>query len=78
MTGPAAVNADTSVSSTAENTLLLTALLIIAIILLIAYRSPLLWLPPLLGAIVAIDVAKAAAHGLANAGLTVSTLSAES
>ena len=39
--------------------------------------APALWLLPLLGAIAAIVVAKAAAHGLANAGLTVSTLSAD-
>ncbi len=75
--GPAAVNADTNISSTAENTLLITAIGIIAIILLIAYRSPLLWLPPLLGAIMALDVGKAAAHGLANAGVTVSSLSVD-
>jgi putative drug exporter of the RND superfamily len=75
--GPAAVNADTNITTGAENTLLYTAIGIVAIILLIAYRSPLLWLPPLLGAIMAIDVAKAAAHGLANAGLTVSSLSVD-
>jgi RND superfamily putative drug exporter len=49
----------------------------VAVILLIVYRSPLLWLLPLFGAIGAIVVAQAAAHGLANAGLTVSTLSAD-
>ncbi len=75
--GPAAVNADTNVSSGAVNALLITAIGIIAIILLIAYRSPLLWLPPLIGAILALDVGKAAAHGLANAGLTVSGLSVD-
>ena len=46
------------------------------IILLLVYRSPLLWLLPLFGAIGAIVVAKAATHGLASAGLTVSSLSA--
>ena len=75
VTGLAAVTADTSVENT--NVLLLRALLIVAFILLLVYRSPLLWLLPLLGAVAAIDVAKAAAHGLANAGLTVSTLSAD-
>ena len=75
VTGSAAVTADTSVENT--NVLLLRALLIVAFILLLVYRSPLLWLLPLLGAVAAIDVAKAAAHGLANAGLTVSTLSAD-
>jgi putative drug exporter of the RND superfamily len=75
--GPAAINADTNVGSAAVNALLITAIGIIAVILLIAYRSPLLWLPPLLGAILALDVGKAAAHGLANAGLTVSNLSVD-
>jgi putative drug exporter of the RND superfamily len=75
--GPAAVNADTNVSSGAVNALLVTAIGIIAIILLIAYRSPLLWLPPLLGAILALDLGKATAHGLVNAGLTVSSLSVD-
>jgi len=76
VTGPAAVNADTS-GGNAQTELLLTALIIVAIILLIVYRSPVLWLLPLLGSIGAIVVAQASAHGLANAGLTVSTLSAD-
>jgi len=76
VTGQAAINADSGISASVLNVLLLTALLIVAVILLIVYRSPLLWLLPLVGAIGAIDVARAAAHGLANAGLTVSTLSA--
>jgi putative drug exporter of the RND superfamily len=76
VTGPAAINADSSAGNQ-QTALLLTALLIVAVILLIVYRSPLLWLLPLLGAIAAIVVAQAAAHGLANAGLTVSTLSAD-
>jgi putative drug exporter of the RND superfamily len=76
VTGQAAINADSGISSSVLNVLLLTALLIVAVILLIVYRSPLLWLLPLVGAIGAIDVARAAAHGLVNAGLTVSTLSA--
>jgi putative drug exporter of the RND superfamily len=49
----------------------------VAIILLLVYRSPVLWLLPLLGSIAAIIVAQASVHGLANAGLTVSTLSAD-
>ena len=76
VTGPAAVNADSSAGNQ-QTLLLLTALIIVAVILLIVYRSPLLWLLPLFGAIGAIVVAQAAAHGLANAGLTVSTLSAD-
>jgi RND superfamily putative drug exporter len=73
VTGPAAVAADSGVGNTAP--LLLTALAIVALILLLVYRSPVLWLLPLAGAVAAREVAKAAAHGLATAGLTVSSLS---
>ncbi len=76
VTGPAALNADSSAGNQ-QTILLLTALIIVAVILLLVYRSPILWLLPLFGAIAAIVVAKAAAHGLADAGLTVSTLSAD-
>ena len=76
VTGPAAVNADTAVGSQ-QTTLLLTALIIVAVILLLVYRSPVLWLLPLLGAIAAIITAQASAHGLADHGLTVSTLSSD-
>ncbi len=76
VTGQAAVNADSS-GGNQQTRLLLTALVIVALILLIVYRSPVLWLLPLFGAIAAIIVAQASAHGLANAGLTVSTLSAD-
>jgi putative drug exporter of the RND superfamily len=76
VTGPAAVNADSGVGSKALTNLRLTALAIIVVILLLVYRRPLLWLLPLLGAVAAIIVAEAGAHGLASAGLTVSTLSA--
>lgn len=76
VTGSAAIYAD----GNAENQkilLLLTALIIVAVILLLVYRSPVLWLLPLIGAIGAIIVAQASVHGLANVGLTVSTLSAD-
>jgi RND superfamily putative drug exporter len=76
VTGSAAVNADSGVSGSAQDMLLLTALVIIMVILILVYRSPILWLLPLFGALGAIVVAEACAHGLANAGLTVSTLSA--
>jgi RND superfamily putative drug exporter len=76
VTGSAAVNADSGVSGKAQDTLLLTALVIIMVILILVYGSPVLWLLPLFGALGAIVVAEAAAHGLANAGVTVSTLSA--
>jgi putative drug exporter of the RND superfamily len=76
VTGSAGITADSGVKSGNQTRLLLTALVIIAVILLIVYRSPLLWILPVLSAVGAIEVAKAAAHGLANAGLTVSSLSA--
>jgi putative drug exporter of the RND superfamily len=75
VTGSAAVITDTPIANT--TVLLLRALLIVSVILLVVYRSPLLWLVPLIGDLMAIDVAKASAHGLANAGLTVSSLSAD-
>jgi len=76
VTGPAAVNADTTAGNQ-QTALLLTALIIVAVILLLVYRSPILWLLPLAGAIAAIITAQASAHGLADHGLTVSTLSAD-
>jgi putative drug exporter of the RND superfamily len=76
VTGSAAVNTDSGVSGNAQDALLLTALVIITVILIVVYRSPFLWLLPLFGALGAIIVAESAAHGLADAGLTVSTLSA--
>ena len=76
VTGSAAVYADSDAANQ-QSLLLLTALIIVAVILLLVYRSPVLWLLPLSGAIAAIVVAQAAVHGLANAGLTVSTLSAD-
>ncbi|HTZ26921.1 MAG TPA: MMPL family transporter [Streptosporangiaceae bacterium] len=76
VTGSAGLVTDGGVSSKTLNLLLLTALLIVVIILVLVYRSPLLWLFPLFGALGAIVVAEASVHGLLNAGLTVSTLSA--
>jgi RND superfamily putative drug exporter len=76
VTGSAAIYADGNAANQ-QTRLLLTALIIVAVILLLVYRSPVLWLLPLSGAIGAIIVAQASVHGLANAGLTVSTLSAD-
>jgi putative drug exporter of the RND superfamily len=76
VTGPAAVTADTTAGNQ-QTALLLTALIIVAVILLLVYRSFVLWLLPLAGAIAAIITAQASAHGLADHGLTVSTLSAD-
>lgn len=76
VTGSAAIYADGNAENQ-QTRLLLTALIIVAVILLLVYRSPVLWLLPLFGAIGAIVLAQASVHGLANAGLTVSTLSAD-
>jgi len=73
VTGDAAVTADSG--STTLSALLLSTLIIVAVILLLVYRSPVLWLLPLVTATGAVELARAAAHGLAAAGLTVSYLS---
>jgi putative drug exporter of the RND superfamily len=76
VTGPAAVDADTTAGSQ-QTALLLTALIVVAAVLLLVYRSPVLWLLPLVGSVAAIITAQASAHGLADHGLTVSTLSSD-
>ncbi len=76
VTGPAAVSADSGIKSGAQTILLLTAVVIVAIVFFVVYRSPVLWILPLLSAYGAIVLARSAAHGLVNAGLTVSSLSA--
>ena len=73
VTGSAAEEAATGSGNL--SLLLIRALVIVMVILLLVYRSPVLWLFPLLGAVGGIVVAQAGAHALANAGLTVSTLS---
>ena len=73
VTGPAAVTADTGTPTTTA--LELTAVVIVALVFFVVYRSPLLWFFPLFGAVAGIQIAQAGAHGLASAGLTVSPLS---
>jgi putative drug exporter of the RND superfamily len=73
VTGQAAVNADGGSGS--QSGLLLTTVVIVAVILLLVYRSPFLWVLPLASAFAGIVVAESGAHLLANAGLTVSSLS---
>jgi RND superfamily putative drug exporter len=58
-----------------DTALLLTSMTIVAVLLLLTYRSPLLWLVPLFAAVLAVQVARGAAYGLAEAGLTVTELS---
>ena len=76
VTGSAAVNTDSGVSGQRPGRPAAHRPVIIMVILIVVYRSPLLWLLPLFGSLGAIIVAESAAHGLADAGLTVSTLSA--
>jgi RND superfamily putative drug exporter len=73
VTGGAASTADSG--NETQTGLLLTAVLIVAIVLLLVYRSPVLWLLPLISAGGAVVVAEAGVRGLAGAGLTVSSLS---
>jgi hypothetical protein len=75
VTGPAAVNAGTS-GQPADRTAAHSADHRGGHLVLV-YRSPVLWLLPLAGAVSAVIVARASSHGLANAGLTVSALSSD-
>jgi RND superfamily putative drug exporter len=73
VTGAAAVTADGGIGD--QNVLLLTSLGIVVIILLLVYRSPLLWIFPLIGTGGSLIVAKAVTDGLASAGFTVTSIS---
>ena len=78
VTGPAAVIADTSAAFTGlDSTLLYTTLAIVVVILLLTYRSPILWLLPIVCVGAALTVAQALVDVLArHAGLTVNGQSA--
>jgi putative drug exporter of the RND superfamily len=76
VTGSAAVSADSGIKGGEQTILLFTAVVIVAVVFFVVYRSPVLWILPLLSAYGAIIIARSAAHGLVNAGLTVSSLSA--
>jgi RND superfamily putative drug exporter len=73
VTGPAALTADTSKAFTGlDSALLYTTLAIVVVILLLTYRSPVLWLPPILTVGAALTLAQALVDVLArHAGLTV-------
>ena len=73
VTGGAALTADGGIGN--QNTLLLTSLTIVVIIMLLVYRGPLLWIFPLLGTAASLILAKAATAALAAAGLTVTSIS---
>ncbi len=78
LTGPAGNAADSSSAFEGiDGTLLYTALIVVAVILLITYRSPVLWLLPIFTAIVALFSAQAVIYLLAEyAGLVVNAQSA--
>jgi putative drug exporter of the RND superfamily len=78
VTGPAGYFADFSkVFSGFDSTLLYITAVIVIVILLLTYRSPVLWLLPLTTVFVALTAAQAAIYLLAkNAGLTVNAQSA--
>jgi putative drug exporter of the RND superfamily len=72
VTGEAAIQADLLDSFSGADTLLLVATAILVAVLLAAtYRSPVLWLVPLLCVGIAEAVAQAAVYGLGRGGLTV-------
>jgi putative drug exporter of the RND superfamily len=78
ITGPLGNAADNSkVFQGIDGTLLFTALAVVIVILLITYRSPLLWLLPVISSGVALIIAQAVVYLLAaHAGLTVNAQSA--
>jgi RND superfamily putative drug exporter len=76
VTGPAGYTADLSeVVQDIDTRLLLATALVVALLLILTYRSPLLWLVPLTVVGVASQVAMAAVYGLAEAGLVVNSVS---
>src|SRR3954447_7775436 len=78
VTGPAGSAADSSKAFEGiDGTLLYAALAVVIVILLITYRSPILWILPVISAGVALTVSQAVIYLLAdNAGLTVNAQSA--
>jgi putative drug exporter of the RND superfamily len=78
ITGPVgAATAQSKAFNGIDTTLLFSALAVVTVLLLITYRSPLLWLLPVVTAGVALTSAQAIIYGLArHAGLTVNAQSA--
>jgi RND superfamily putative drug exporter len=72
VTGGAGFSADAiEVFGNINTTLLLWSVVIVAILLLITYRSPFLWLVPLFTVLVADNVARGVAYVLAQAGVVI-------
>ncbi len=78
VTGPGATSADSvEVFEGLETTLLLAPVLVVTVLLLLIYRSPVLFLIPLLSVLLAYQVASAVMYGLAKTfDLTVNSLGA--
>jgi RND superfamily putative drug exporter len=78
ITGPLGVASDSSHQfSGIDSTLLISAIAVVIVILLITYRSPVLWVLPVLSSGVALIIAEAVIYLLAaHAGLTVNAQSA--
>jgi RND superfamily putative drug exporter len=78
ITGPLGTAADNSeVFKGIDSTLLYSALAVVIVMLLITYRSPVLWLLPVLSSVVALITAQAVIYLLAaHAGLTVNAQTA--
>ena len=77
VTGPLGSNADNNrLFKGIDSTLLYSTVAVVVLILLITYRSPVLWLLPLLSSVVALITAEAVIYLLAaHAGLTVNAFS---
>jgi RND superfamily putative drug exporter len=76
VTGPAGFAAASSdVFTGIDSTLLYGTMLIVILILLITYRSPVLWLLPIMSAGAALTTAEALIYGAAKHGLTVNAMS---
>jgi len=76
VTGPAGFAAASSdVFKGIDTTLLYGTMLIVILILLITYRSPILWLLPIISAGAALTTAEAVIYGAAKHGLTVNAMS---
>jgi RND superfamily putative drug exporter len=72
--GEAALGTDNS-GGDVDAVLMLTSVVIVTVLLLLTYRSLVLWLVPLIAALIAVLTARGAAYGLAEAGLAVTELS---
>ncbi len=74
VSGDAALGVDNNAGDV-DAALLLTSMLIVAVLLLATYRSPVLWLLPLFAAVLAVQVARGAVYLLGDTGVTVTELS---